>query len=147
MAEGKAKKDIIAAERSKSVQKGEKGGKDGVGRKSRPTQRSDGDGSEKVANLSNRHSECSASETPVSLHPTPERKKKKKKKRKKRSKSLSETVSGTESQIEGNVVSKSPGSENVEGKAEEEKRKGCKDCLMENCTGAVTLYRWLLTCL
>ena len=99
----------------------------------------------------NRHSECSASEAPVSLHPTPERKKKKKR-RKRRSKSSSEADVGavaSGSQKEGGIVTNNAGSENALVKPEEgvEPRKGCKDCLMENCTGAVTLYRWIFNLL
>ena len=95
----------------------------------------------------NRHSECSASEAPVSLHPTPERKKKKKR-RKRRSKSSSE-ADASAVQKEGEIVTNNAGSENALVKAEEgvEQRKGCKDCLMENCTGAVTLYRWIFNLL
>ena len=97
----------------------------------------------------NRHSECSASEAPVSLHPTPERKKKKKR-RKRRSKSSSEAGADASAvQKEGDIVTNNAGSENALVKAEEgvEPRKGCKDCLMENCTGAVTLYRWIFNLL
>ena len=140
-------------------------GKESKGKDVRPTERSregakegrrsesseGGGGRGGAGKTTNRHSECSASEAPVSLHPTPERKKKKKR-RKRRSKSSSETdagAGGSAVQKEGDIVTNNAGSENALVKAEEgvEPRKGCKDCLMENCTGAVTLYRWIFNLL
>ena len=135
-------KDVSSTERSTEAKKGKKvGAKEG--RRGRDSSGGGESGAEKAANSSNRHSECSASEAPVSLHPTPERKKKKKRKKRR---SKSSDASG--SQKEGDLVTNTATVyENVEeGKCEEgggEKRKGCKDCLMENCTGAVTLYRYM----
>ena len=143
--------DVSSTERSiEAIKKGKKeGAKVGGVRNSR---RTDSSGREKVGmTSSNRHSECSASEAPVSLHPTPERKKKKKKRRKRRSKSSAGADAATDpsgSQNEGDIVTNIHGSEDAGRKSEEEKsekRKGCKDCLMEHCTGAVTLYRFVLT--
>ena len=142
-------KDVSSTERSTEAKKGKKvGAKEG--RRGRDSSGGGESGAEKATNSSNRHSECSASEAPVSLHPTPEKKKKKKKRKKRRSKSSSGADAGADasgSQKEGDLVTNTAaGFENVEeGKCEEgggEKRKGCKDCLMENCTGAVTLYRY-----
>ena len=115
------------------------------GRRSQSSERGGGGGG--AGKTTNRHSECSASEAPVSLHPTPERKKKKKR-RKRRSKSSSE-ADASAVQKEGEIVTNNAGSENALVKAEEgvDQRKGCKDCLMENCTGAVTLYRWIFNLL
>ena len=150
--------DISSTERSiEAVKKGKKeGAKDEGIRNSKRTQSSGGGGGssgrEKVGmTSSNRHSECSASGAPVSLHPTLERKKKKKKRRKRRSKSSAGADAATDpsgSQNEGDIVTNIHGSEDAGRKSEEEKsekRKGCKDCLMEHCTGAVTLYRFVLT--
>ena len=103
---------------------------------SKTTSRSSGGSGSEKNSSTHRHSECSASEAPVSLHPTPERKKKKKRRRS-RNKSSSEADTGNAG-VQHEVETSNQESEPVEG---QEQRKGCKDCLMENCTGAVTLYR------
>ena len=134
-------KDVRPTERSTEGAK--------EGRRSQSSEGGGGGGRGGAGKTTNRHSECSASEAPVSLHPTPERKKKKKR-RKRRSKSSSEADADASAvQKEGDIVTNNAGSENALVKAEEgvEPRKGCKDCLMENCTGAVTLYRWIFNLL
>ena len=80
----------------------------------------------------NNHSACSHGDSaPASLHPTP-KKKKKKRRRRKKTKEVTEEIS------EGEGLT-NEGFEIVEEKLD--KRPGCKDCLMENCRGAVTLYK------